>query len=218
MCANQNLGSMMQQKKIMTVRELLSRLNEMPYLYSAEFPLKNLGHISDNSVTEHYKKIGMLPIEGDLVVYLNTVSKAYMVGQHIGGQFFIYLSLSRKQTIEPVVPAQLSNDYFQVSMVNVDAKQAMSGVARAFYTFIAAHYDIISDQEQFKCAKSLWNSLARNDIVNVYVFDCAKRDYYRDDKGVIVKYNGQNIPENQIWGQTQHHYKMLLVATTKELK
>jgi hypothetical protein len=129
-------------------------------------------------------------------------------------RFDLVLDISTRRAAYPVGPTQLEN-YQQVTMVRVADGMNFAGIAKQTYNEIAKRVDLVSDHEQYLGGKAIWDSLARESDVNVYVFD--GDDYVRED-GKPLKYNGQNVSSDKIWGQAPEHKRVLLVATAKELQ
>lgn len=113
---------------------------------------------------------------------------------------------------------QLRNP-FQIGLVQTKNSSTGKGIAKAMYIFLTRiGYDIVSDCEQFLGGYWLWKSLVKSDKINVYVWDDIKKDYLRDDNGKILRYDGNNIPEDEIWSTDESKLHTVLVSTSKTLK
>lgn len=184
----------------MKVREL----TEAPYLHDGELGYVALSSVSKNALDRTYEHLASF--EGfDLFA---KKPFGFIVGRSTDkGDLNVMLSITCRKPAFPVEPRGL-DDYQQVSMVRVSTGFKNEGVARTAYTEIAKRVDLVSDHEQYLSAQGLWKSLARNNVVNVYVYSNEK----------YQSYNGKNISDKQIWGETTEHLTVLLIATTKELR
>lgn len=107
---------------------------------------------------------------------------------------------------------------FQVGLVETRDSHLGRGIAKNTYLFlIRIGYELVSDCEQYLGGYWLWKSLSRSDKINVYVWDDLKKDYLRDDKGKLIRYNGSNIPEDEIWSTDESRLHTVLVSTAKTL-
>lgn len=107
---------------------------------------------------------------------------------------------------------------FQVGLVETRDSELGRGIAKSTYLFlIRIGYELVSDCEQYLGGYWLWKSLSRSDKINVYVWDDLKKDYLRDDNGKLIRYNGSNIPEDEIWSTDESKLHTVLVSTAKTL-
>ena len=199
---------------------LLERqLQEMsPYLYDKRKELEQLSYIFVDSLkTKGYTKLGKIELL-NLEIYEVDETGAILAGAIIEDKFYIMFRINVEERSLFVKSMQLSNERKHIRMINTSKEFVKQNIATSVYTFIANRFDLISDRVQYIGAKDLWQSIAKRNEVNVYVFDEDKKDYIRHSDGTIVKYNGKNIDENEIWGTDQKHHERLLVATKKELK
>jgi hypothetical protein len=198
----------------MKVKEIIT---EAPYLHPEELPYKALSAISVDRLGLSYSKIGEIDDGGGLEVYQHKSNKGIAAGKILEKEFYFAVSITTRETIYPAEPTQL-DEMLQVAMVNVSKGQEENGITKKVYEIAAQAINLVSDHEQYLGAKGLWKSLARSSDVNVYVFDGNVKDYIRGVDGKIVKYNGRNISDHDIWGQTIQYKSVLLVATTRGLK
>ena len=63
--------------------------------------------------------------------------------------------------------------------------------------------------EQFGKAKNLWKSIARSQEIDVYL--------YNDITKTTIPYDGDNIPDDQIWGTDFTHMNIVLVGKKNKL-
>ena len=190
-------------------------LKESPYLYNTKLDLADLSHISFASIEEGYNKLGSIT-EQDIDVYENKENGAIVVGRHIDTEFYIALRIICEERSLYVKSMRLRSNRKHIKMLNTGKEFARQAIAIDVYTFVAKRFDLVSDRIQYLGAKILWQSLAKRAIVNVYVFDEATKSYLKNSDGSIVKYNGRNIDEDEIWGREEKHQDRLLVATTQD--
>jgi len=183
--------------------ETIERLNEMPKYSDDDLPLGNLAQISMDSLSKSYSILGNVA-QNAIQVYEKNSGTGFIAGFERHNNFNHFLDIGTRRTSYPVVPHNLSPDYHQVSSVIVAEGFEQRGYTKEVYNLIAKKYDLVSDNEQYRLAKLLWQSLARNSSVNVYVFS--------DNKYSL--YDGSNINEKEIWGGVDKR-STLLVASTK---
>lgn len=107
---------------------------------------------------------------------------------------------------------------FQVGLVETRDSHIGRGIAKSLYLFlIRIGYELVSDCEQYLGGYWLWKSLSSSDKINVYVWNDLKKDYLRDDNGKLIRYNGSNIPEDEIWSTDESKLHTVLVSTAKTL-
>jgi len=202
----------------MQLKKFKEFLTEMsPYLHNHRKDLEELSYIPMTTINKGgYIKLGS--IYSNVDVYEIEDSGAIISGQIIDDRFYIYTRIFCEERSLYVKRMQLSDKRKHIKMINTSKEFTRTMSAKQLYIFIVDHFDLISDRIQFIGAKDLWMSVARSNEVNVYVFDENKKDYIRDSNGTIVKYNGRNIDETEIWGQDQEHHDRLLVAVNRKLK
>ena len=193
----------------------LKQLNEMPKLHDDELPLGIEANISLDSLDRSYVYYGSIR-HGAVKIYEKKNSSGFVAGVSKDDSFAIFLDIKTRKTAYPVVPKNLNSDYHQVSMVVVGDQFADHGYTREVYEYLASKFDLVSDHEQYLGAVRLWRSLSRSDKINIYVYDGEINDYIHNDTET-VKYNGKNISDSHIWGDTVLHSMRLLVATKKEI-
>lgn len=87
----------------------------------------------------------------------------------------------------------------QVEGVIVSKRERGATLATAMYhALINAGITLVSDNLQYPGGKALWAKVAREHIFDVFVFDAEQRLFWPYD-GQRVRYDGQSIPEEQIW-------------------
>jgi len=189
--------------EIKQLLETIERLNEVPKYNDNDLPLGNLAQISMSSLSESYSLLGNVA-QNAIQVYEKNSGTGFISGFERNQSFNHFLDIGTRRVAYPVVPHNLSADYHQVSSVLVAEGYEQRGYTKEIYNLIAKKYDLVSDHEQYRLAKILWQSLARDSSVNVYVFT----------NGQYSLYNGSNINEKEIWGGVDKR-STLLVATIK---
>lgn len=193
------------------------KLNEMsPFLYPTRKELQELSSLSNESIEDGFTYLGSIE-EQDLDIYENKETGAIIAGIMTEDRFYISLRITCEERSLYVKSMKLSKNRKHVQMLNTNKKFARQAIAKDVYVFVATHFDLVSDRIQYLGAKILWQSLAKNSNINIYVFDENSKDYLRDSDGMIINYNGYNIDENEIWGQENKHHERLLVAMNHEL-
>jgi len=69
-----------------------------------------------------------------------------------------------------------------------------------YKTIADAGYVIISDDTQFDPGAALWKKLASDPHYTIIVADI-DHGPFKDEDGKVIKYNGTNIADNEIWSQ-----------------
>lgn len=188
------------------------RISETPYLNDEELGYQVLAKISNDALKRAYYHLVKV---GNIDIFAKSEA-GFIAGRLSKSGLSMLVSVACRTVAYPVEPLGLT-DYQQVSMVNVTKEFANEGKTKLVYSEIAKNTDLVSDHEQYLGAKGLWKSLARESDVNVYVFNGKIKDYMRDEDNNIKKYNGSNIHDNEIWGNSTEHKLVLLVATVKNL-
>lgn len=106
---------------------------------------------------------------------------------------------------------------FQIGGVNTIKERAGQGIASNAYIDLTKYYNLISDTEQYEGGRGIWERICKDKRINVYVWNGNTMDWFRDDNGKAIRFNGKNIEPNEIWG-TGYEEKILLVATREEIK
>jgi hypothetical protein len=186
---------------------------ESPFLNDAKSLTMTLLPSLSIPQLERYKKIKYY---GDDVHLLQKKDKtSFILGKCLEFKFIQFVQVM--VTLPRIGAPQNLKKALQVEMVNTTKEATDTGFASATYIEIAKHYPLISDFEQYQLSKKLWISVARSEEINVYVYDGLLKDYLRED-GVVIRYNGSNIPENEIWGKDAKHIARVLVASIRRIK
>jgi len=197
------------------MQKLINRLdliNESPYLHDSELFYFETAMISKAALQRSYTHFGTVLQE--IEIFEKNNRTAFVVGLLDDKKNLIhFLDIQIEDKTYQVKPKQLSSNYRQVGAVIISENAAQQGITRAVYSYLVNHFDILSDSVQYLGGKRLLQSLARNSICNIYVFDGNINDYLRDQLGNIINYNGENINEDYIWGQSNEHEHRILVAS-----
>lgn len=109
---------------------------------------------------------------------------------------------------------QLGTKYLAVSLVHCQKDYRFSNIATQSYLLLSKlGYVIISDELQYKGAKSLWKKLATIGLANVRVFDQDSDKFIIGNNNSEI-YNGTNIDDSVIWGNSDK-MSILLILSTK---
>ena len=197
--------------------EKLNKINESPYLHDSDLFHFETAMISKSALARSYKHFGT--ILSEIQIYEKNDDSAFVVGMIDDiGNLIHFLDIQVEHKSYPVQPSQLSSNYRQIGMAIISENVAQQGITRSVYQYLVRQFDIVSDKVQYLGGKRIWQSMAKNNITNIYVFDGNIDDYIRDFSGNIIQYNGENIQENLIWGKTIDHQNRILVASIRKLK
>jgi hypothetical protein len=197
-----------------TFKEFLS---ESPLYNDKELdiPLK-IRHPLNNKSMEHLKESFKFFTNVDfLQIWFD--EKTFLVGQPYRDEddeelFSIGMIIrTRGNTMFPTTPSDIipGKNSFQVSWAEISTDFANVGIARKVYLKIIEMVgSLTSDNEQYKGAKRLWKSLARNVTVNVW--DGNIESYIKDDNGSLLTL--RSIDDSKVWGKTPNYRNVLLVA------
>ena len=195
-----------------TFREFLQ---ESPLFHNKELDLKdelNVRSLRDKTyknLVDSYELFDTLE-HSNLEIWFNGYT--FIVGFKSGDKFEVVMQLTtRGKNFFPTTPHDIvpGKNSFQVSWAELIKPLEGTGVAKKIYLKIIRKVgSITSDNEQYKGAKRLWNSLAHN--ISVYVWDGNNNDYIKDDRGHRMKLH--EIDESKVWGSTPEFRNILLVA------
>ena len=174
--------------------------------------------ISATALERAYDYLGTPDSYDSIHIYKKKNNFGFIAGVRDDTSLKHFLDIKTRHHSYPVQPVDLLDPYFQVSFVIVSEEFAEQSYTKAVYKFLVSMYDIVSDHEQYLGGKRLWQSIAKDKDVFVYVFDGNKDDYIRDEHGVIIRYDNDDIHETKIWGPSIEHSTILLVASRKEKK
>ncbi|HCP8450224.1 TPA: hypothetical protein OF469_004020 [Escherichia coli] len=128
------------------------------------------------------------------------------------------LELQRRPQLEGVLVRKFweDSDVAQIEGIVVDGIVRDVGLATFVYETVASKAGVVllSDNEQYEGGKALWQHIARRSSeLKVFILDTDTAQYYPFD-GERVCYDGESIPESEIWREHPDRSKhgVVLVA------
>lgn len=128
------------------------------------------------------------------------------------------LELQRRPQLEGVLVRKFweDSDVAQIEGIVVDGTVRDVGLATFVYETVASKAGVVllSDNEQYEGGKALWQHIARRSSeLKVFILDTDAAQYYPFD-GERVCYDGESIPESEIWSEHPDRSKhgVVLVA------
>jgi len=109
----------------------------------------------------------------------------------------------------------------QVDTVYTHPDYQRTQLAMALYVVLARYdYTIVSDFTQYNGGKALWKKLAKESEARkfvVRVWDDETQDWMKDSSGSVMKYNAENMDDEEIWKDISQHNEAttLLVLSSK---
>jgi hypothetical protein len=110
----------------------------------------------------------------------------------------------------------VTDKVLQVDVVEVARQAKMEGLGTFLYSsLVQAGYSIITDTLHYEGGYKLWKKISRAHKANevVYILDHGK--LMLDDQGKPIEYDGENVPEDQIWSDDELKKFVLLLYTKK---
>ena len=107
--------------------------------------------------------------------------------------------------------------YQQVELVACVPQMRDQGLATYLYelSVTIGNLTIISDTEQFEGGKAVWKKLAARGVVDVYIYDAEKNEFYSAD-GRHLCYDGTNVPDSAIWSNDPNRSKEHILLTASK--
>jgi hypothetical protein len=178
--------------------------------------------ISNDTVNRNFikiKKDELSTLGGEYEILLSKrkgLAGLYLPSVNSEGEtiYYVICLVYFKRPIVTVFPTELSHkESLQVDKVATVPNYESQGLASIVYNALAEYgFIVISDTIQFDGGKFLWKKLARNDELNVFVYDRETQDVFKDSSGIPINYNGRNIPDNQIWAHSKAGQIFILIA------
>lgn len=210
-------------------KQVSKRIDEMsPILYNLELPMESLDEVANISINAYSRDYRYLGAVSGLKIIQNTKTKAIIVGDFIEDSrttentCFSGVLILENKSLKDEVPLDLTNskltNIFRVSMVRVKKNKVGEGLAKSTYlALVKLGFDIVSDTEQFLGGYWLWKSLVKMTGINIYIFNGNVSNYITQSNfdNKVVRYNGNNIKDNEIWGKEEYYENIVLVATLK---
>lgn len=109
----------------------------------------------------------------------------------------------------------------QVDTVYTHPKYFSLNLAMALYVVLARYnYTVVSDFTQYNGGKALWKKLAKESEARkfvVRVWDDETQDWMKDSSGNAMKYNAENMDDEEIWKDiSQHNEATTLLVLSSE--
>jgi hypothetical protein len=193
---------------------------ETPYLHHGEMSRKMLdGSISVGAYLREYRKIGTV---NDIQILMD-VQDTHLVGLKLDKDLS---SMDIKHRIIPVFKLifkvnnmlNFKHDFvnvIQVDRVAISRSSGNEGIMSSVYKMLVdSGYTIVSDITQFDPARGLWKKLATDTEYKVYVADI-EHGIFKDADGQYVVYDGENIPDSDIWSEGSNfdgQYRVLILT------
>lgn len=214
----------------MRLDELLG-LQEMPMRINKELDDDNetpedafkVFFLTDKALKERGYTNNLMGKRDNVEVYLADDHETAIVGtrdvRHDGEEGFqvigqllfkLSLKLGSKETM------RLSREILQVDLVEVAKQTKMAGLGTFLYhSLIDKGYTIISDNKQYRGGEELWKKIARSHASNevVYLLDHGK---FVMDGDKPIEYDGKNVPDDDIWSETDKLKQFMLLVYTKK--
>lgn len=218
----------------MKLDELLKKqLQEMPNLNKQEindYMAQKNG--DDYSFTSFFMTDGNLKKRGfkeiaeqdGIVVMLREKEIAYVGTKGVrpqdktpGLKIFGFIEFKPKLNLG-YTPGIDTSKLYQVSLVEVDKTIKLAGLGTFLYSsLVQAGYTVVSDNLQFLGGQQVWKKIARMHAPNEAVYIIDHGDLKTNGNGMPIEYDGSNIPDDEIWDDTDEATKehVLLVYTQK---
>jgi hypothetical protein len=199
--------------------EAYQRLLEMPYLHHGAMPIKLDGSYSREALQRTFTPLSTHTINGKEAFVLIHTQELFVVVVTADlteeGRYLPIMQLDFKDTHELKFDHTLPGVVLQVNSVAVSQRFQSHGIASVVYTELVDHgYAIVSDNTQFETAQGLWKKLSGIAGYRVVVAD-VDNGYFRDSNGVVIQYDGNNIPDADIWSQGSDYtgqYRVLILS------
>lgn len=191
-------------------------LNEMSPIYVPQI-LKvkdGVASISKEALQSRWEYLGDMM---NLSFYWNHTSDTIVGGKFLEDNSKLIGAICIEISDEDYDFLPFKDNYIQIGLVNVSKKFSDKGLARETYIWLTEKMTVISDTEQYFGGRKIWESLAKDERINVYIWNGNTLDWFRDANGKAIRFNGKNIEPDKIWG-AEYEEKILLVATREEIK
>jgi hypothetical protein len=108
----------------------------------------------------------------------------------------------------------------QVDLVKINQRTEIGNIKtrqglgyNLYKSVVEAGYTLVSDTLQYRGGKALWKKIApmsKHDGFQVFIL--SNGEFISDESGEALAYDGDNIPDDQIWSQDATNKHVLLVA------
>lgn len=195
--------------------------SEMPQAVTGEF------FLSLNTLQDEFLQMEEFNIFGRNFVSVMHDEQDYAVLGEIGNRsvdqkpgIFIDCQLTFKRKVDDEFAKAFGDkETLQVDLVTVNARPGFDierrrGLGYYLYrSIIREGITLVGDYLQYKGGRALWIKIANlsaNDGFSVFVFK--NGDFMKDSNGQPIKYDGANIPDEEIWSVDETNKRVLLVA------
>jgi len=176
---------------------------------------------SQHTLSSQYEYIGELNLKDEIIeLYIQEIySKYVVIGVRKDTENGLYKRcLFSMKLIEFTNPdehlKELGKKCLSVSLVHCDIHNRFSSISTQTYLLLSnMGYVIISDELHYKGAKSLWKKLATLGLNKVRVFNQDTDTFIIGNDNSTI-YNGHNISDDIIWGNSDK-MSILLTLSTK---
>ena len=178
----------------------ISELFEMPYLHPGQMP-------KPASFTQSYSH---KTLSREFVLIGQVFSLMIMFSESMGVLIGVEKNTAQSR-VEPQfkvtfkenpVILQGVNKPLQIDQIYLSKSLRNQSIAAYCYTLIVDQgFSIVSDVTHFDPAKWLWKKLAkelRDYTITVWDIDHGP---FKDENGQVIRYDGSNIPDHEIWTQ-----------------
>lgn len=198
-------------------------LTEAPFHHNMDAPPSLLDLGSDSSIEglrREYVELGRLERDNDTFYFWLSAgrSRARITRSVDESENARQQSVGSIEFHDTKLGLPVKNE-LQVSRVKVSNEFRNHQLAMALYVVLARYgYAVVSDFEQFNGGKFLWKKLAKeSDARNfaVRLWSDEQEDWIRDEDGEVVRYNGANVDDAEIWQLVEPYSEatVLLVLT-----
>lgn len=182
-----------------------------PYYVNRVFPEPNPSpktlRIDLSTLKSKYGYVGNLS-KYSVDIYRNKTTGTFIAGIQSSSDFE---ELFRMTCHKYDYPVGNNKHIVFVDYSNLRLNHRGKGLAKSIYEAIAQKYTLVSDDVHYKSSQSVWKELATSTTINVYLWDKTQGDFFRDNEGKAVRYNGLFPKDQEIWGSEKGH--ILMVAT-----
>ena len=200
-----------------------SELFEMSTYIPRELPVSDvkLYVVSADTLDREFTTLGVQRRgDANFAVALKKDYKIAIIGRMIkreaDNKFAIEVMVTMKFHINPDLGEAGSNG-LQIDIVESIEETKGFGLGYNLYkTLLNNGYTLVSDNVQYIGGRELWKKIVRysaKENHNVFIMRYGK--YLRDDNEQVIRYDGSNIPDSEIWStdkKSEKHYYTLLVA------
>lgn len=192
-----------------TLREMINLIEMAPYVDKephgkgslTQYPIDPDGTMSISAINRNYDIFDEVSIPGLATIALYMLkNKSCIIGVDARSLKNERPTIIFRLDLNPGFKFRFDgfSNTMQIQDIAIDDKYESYGVAKAVYTRLASRgYTVVSDNTQHEPAVGLWKSLAQKPSAKVYIVNIFRGPII--ENGVPLRYNGTNIPDDQIW-------------------